>query len=124
MTEELERNGILRLELDAKDSLAADNKAFTIVSAPRPAKVLYVSSGNNEAMLLALHTEECLRYGEVTTVEPAYLNDKDYQTKSMEGFWDLLIYDQCVPKQLPTANTLFSGTLPPGGAWQASTPAR
>ena len=119
VTEELERNGILRLELDAKDSLAADNKAFTIVSAPRPAKVLYVSSGNNEAMLLALHTEECLRYGEVTTVEPAYLNDKDYQTKSMEGFWDLVIYDQCVPKQLPTANTLFIGTLPPGGAWQA-----
>jgi hypothetical protein len=118
LSEELERNGVLRLEISVKDSLAADDRAYTIVSAPRPAKILYVTSGNDEAMQLALHTEECRRYGEVTTVEPKYLDDMDYLKKSADGFWDLVIYDKCAPKQMPACNTLFIGSKPPGDAWK------
>jgi hypothetical protein len=118
LTEDLERNGILRLEINAKDALAVDNKAYTIVSAPRPAKVLYVTAGNDEAMQLALNTEECRKFGEVASVEPKYLDDKDYQAKSAEGSWDLIIYDHCVPKQMPACNTLFINRVPPGGAWK------
>ncbi len=120
LSDDLERNGVLRLEINAKDSLAADNRAYTIVSAPRPAKILYVTTGNDEAMQLALNTEECRRYGEVAMVEPKYLEDKDYQTKSTDGFWDLIIYDKCAPKQMPACNTLFIGAKPPGDAWKAA----
>jgi hypothetical protein len=119
LTEDLEKNGILRLEINSKDSLLVDNQAFTVVSAPRPAKVLYVTAGNDEATQLALHTEECRKYGEVTMVEPKYLADKDYEKKSSEGFWDLIIYDQCAPAQSPACNTLFIGARPPGDAWKA-----
>ena len=119
LSDELERNGVLRLEIAAQDSLAADDRAYTIVSAPRPAKVLYVTSGQDEAMQLALHTEECRRYGEVAMVEPKYLEDMDYLKKSADGFWDLVIYDKCAPKQMPSCNTLFIGAIPPGGEWKA-----
>ncbi|MEX2026262.1 MAG: hypothetical protein WEH44_03160, partial [Pirellulaceae bacterium] len=118
--EDLEQNGILRLEINAKDSLAADDRAYTIVSAPRPAKILYVTSGDDEAVQLALHTEECRRFGEVATVEPKYLDDMDYQKKSADGFWDLIIYDKCAPKLMPACNTLFMGARPPGDAWKAA----
>ncbi|HUE69287.1 MAG TPA: VWA domain-containing protein [Pirellulaceae bacterium] len=120
LSEDLERNGVLRLEINAQDSLPADDRAYTIVSAPRPAKILYVTSGNDEAMQLALHTEECRRYGEVVTVEPKYLGDMDYQKKSADGFWDLVIYDKCAPQQMPACNTLFMGSKPPGDAWKAA----
>jgi hypothetical protein len=118
LTEDLERNGILRLEINSKDALEVDNKAYAIVSAPRPAKVLYVTAGNDQAMLLVLNTQECRKYGDVATVEPKYLEDKDYLTKAAEGYWDLIIYDQCAPKQLPACNTLFISAMPPGGSWK------
>ena len=118
LTEDIERNGVLRLEINSKDHLAVDNKAYTIVSAPRPAKVLYVTAGNDEAMQLALNTDECRKFGDVAMVEPKYLEDKDYQTKSADGVWDLIIYDQCVPKQMPACNTLFINAIPPGGTWK------
>jgi VWA domain-containing protein/aerotolerance regulator-like protein len=118
LTEELEKNGILRLEINSKDALAVDNKAYAIVSAPRPAKVLYVTVGNDEAMQLALNTQECRKFGEVATVEPKYLDDKDYQTKAAEGHWDLIIYDHCAPQQMPACNTLFINRVPPGDAWK------
>lgn len=120
LTEELEKNGILRLAIDAKDSLAVDNQAYTIVSSPRPAKVLYVTTGTDEAMQLALNTEECRKFGQVAMVEPKYLDDKDYQAKSADGFWDLVIFDRCAPKQMPNCNTLFIGSKPPGDAWKAA----
>ncbi len=118
LSDELERNGVLRLEINAKDSLAADDRAYTIVSAPRPAKVLYVTGGEDEAMQLALNTEECRRYGEVTMVEPKYLADMDYLKKSADGSWDLIIYDKCAPKEMPACNTLFIGAKPPGDDWK------
>lgn len=118
LTEDLERNGLLRLEINSKDALVVDNTAYSIVSAPRPAKVLYVTAGNDEAMQLALNTGECRKFGEVATVEPKYLDDKDYQTKSSEGHWDLIIYEQCAPKQMPACNTLFINAAPPSGLWK------
>jgi hypothetical protein len=56
---------------------------------------------------------------EVTLVEPNYLETKGYQDEVVAGKYDLLIYDQCAPKQMPTANTLFIGRLPPEGDWKA-----
>src|SRR5439155_17697328 len=50
-------SGILKLQIDAKDHLEADNAAFAVVNVPRPAKVLVVTPGT-DALLLALKTEE------------------------------------------------------------------
>ena len=38
-------SGVLKLQLNAKDQLAADNAAYAVVNMPRPAKVLVVTHG-------------------------------------------------------------------------------
>jgi hypothetical protein len=106
-------SGILKLQIDAKDQLAADNTAFAVVNLPRPAKVLVVSPGT-EALALALQTTEAQKIANISTAEPALLETKAYADQAAEGAYDLIVYDQCVPKTLPACNTLFIGRLPPG----------
>ncbi len=125
-TAELEKDGILRLEIkpvssDVEDYLLADNKAYAVVSAPHPAKVLLVTPGN-DALMLALSTSEAQKVATVTIVEPAKLLDKAIQKQLAEGAFDLVIYDQCAPaaeKDMPACNTLFIGRIPPVPGWSA-----
>lgn len=125
-TAELEKDGILRLEIkplstDVEDYLTADNKAYAVVSAPRPAKVLLATPGN-DALMLALSTTEAQKVAALTIIEPARLADKEMQKQLQEGAFDLVIYDQCAPKEakeMPACNTLFIGRIPPGLGWSA-----
>ena len=126
-TAELEKDGILRLEIkplgnDVEDFLKEDNKAYAVVSAPHPAKVLLATPGN-DALMLALSTSESQKVATLTIVEPAKLADKDLQKQLLEGAFDLVIYDQCAPtveKDMPACNTLFIGRVPPVPGWSAS----
>lgn len=106
-------SGILKLQVNAKDHLAADNTAYAVVNLPRPAKVLVISPGT-EALALALQTTEALKIANITTAEPKLLETKSYADQAAEGAYDLIIFDQCAPKTLPACNTLFIGRLPPG----------
>lgn len=125
-TAELEKDGILRLEIkplgtDVEDYLPADNKAYAVVSAPRPAKVLLATPGN-DALMLALSTSESQKIATLSIVEPAKLADKDIQKQLQEGAYDMVIYDQCAPaaeKEMPACNTLFIGRIPPVAGWSA-----
>ncbi|MFN0019046.1 MAG: vWA domain-containing protein [Pirellulaceae bacterium] len=125
-TAELEKDGILRLEIkpaspDVEDHLPTDNKAFAVVSAPHPAKVLLVTPGN-DALMLALSTSEAQKVATVSIIEPAKLTDKDIQKQLQEGAFDMVIYDQCAPaaeKDMPACNTLFIGRVPPVPGWSA-----
>ena len=49
-----------------------------------------------------------------TVAKPEVLDTKEYQQKAAAGYYALVIYDRCQPKQMPQANTLFIGALPPG----------
>jgi len=106
-------SGILKLQIDAKDNLVLDNTAFAVVNVPRPAKVLVVTPGT-DALLLALKTDEAQKIANVSIAEPKLLETKAYQDQAAEGAYDLIIYDQCVPKTMPACNTLFIGAIPPG----------
>ncbi len=110
--------GLLRLEIDAQDQLPVDNRAYAVIQYSRRAKVLLVTPGNYN-LRLALTTEEAEKITEVSVAEPAHLQTKEYKDQSVDGTYDLIIYDQCSPEQMPQANTLFIGKLPPGDAWQA-----
>jgi hypothetical protein len=114
-------SGILKLQIDAKDNLAVDNTAFAVVNMPRPAKVLVVTPGT-EALLLALKTDEAQKIANVSIAEPKLLDTKAHQDQAAEGAFDLIIYDQCVPKAMPACNTLFIGAVPPGEATAAAAP--
>jgi hypothetical protein len=113
-------SGVLRLEINAKDDLAADNKAYAVVNMPRPAKVLVVTPGT-DALLFALRTDEAEKVADITIAEPTLLETKAHQDQAAEGAFDLIIYDQCAPKVMPACNTLFIGSLP---TWEIDLPAR
>jgi hypothetical protein len=110
--QELE-SGILRLQIDAKDHLAADNTAHAVVNLPRPAKVLVLTPGT-ESLELALRTTEAQKIADISIAEPKLLESKSYADQAAEGAYDLIIYDQCAPKIMPACNTLFIGRVPPG----------
>lgn len=112
-------SGVLKLQIDSKDQLAADNTAFAVVNMPRPAKVLVVTPGT-DALLLALKTDEAQKIANISIAEPKLLDSKAYQDQSAEGAYDLIIYDQCVPKVMPACNTLFIGRVPPAEASASS----
>lgn len=112
---EIER-ATLQLVLDRRDHLAADNQAYAAVDPGRRARVLLVTTGNT-AFQFALDTEEARELAELTVVAPAELDAKKHQDQALAAHWDLIIYDRCVPRLMPQANTLFIGRVPPAAGW-------
>jgi hypothetical protein len=115
-------SGILKLQIAEKDNLLADNAAWAVVNLPRPAKVLLITPGN-DALELALATDEAKKIADVSTAEPKLLESKAYEDQAAEGAYDLIIYDQCSPKTMPACNTLFIGRVPPAEKTAAAAPA-
>jgi hypothetical protein len=110
--------GILKAVLQYEDALALDNVAYTAINRPRLARVLVVSAGN-EALRTALETAQVQTIADVAFVEPRTLADASHISQAAAGAYDVIMYDRCQPTQLPQANTLFLGALPPGDVWKA-----
>ncbi len=107
--------GRLRLEISVDDDLKIDNVAHAAINRPRQPRVLLITPGN-DALKLALMTYEEI---ELFEVEPDQLENKeDYLDPASAGVYDLIIYDQCAPKQMPQSNTLFIGSRPPLKNWK------
>ncbi len=109
-------DGALKLEIKHTDDLPLDNVAYAAMNAPRRARVLVVTP-RNDALSLALRTDEMAKLAEVSFVEPAILETQAYADEAAAAAYDLVVYDQCVPKQMPQANTLLIGNVPPIPAW-------
>lgn len=116
IVEEMEK-GVLRLKANLNDDLALDNTAWTTINPPTRSKVLLVTPGN-EPLALALSTERVHELADVSEHSPDYLTRQEYQKQAATGGYDLVIFDRCRPEQLPQADTLFIGRLPPGEAWK------
>jgi hypothetical protein len=82
-------------------------------------RVLMVTPGNT-AIELALGTARAKRLATIDFVRPATLESAEYRREAASGVYDLVVYDQCAPAQLPRANTFFVGRLPPTEAWGRS----
>ncbi|TWT99423.1 hypothetical protein Pla108_03600 [Botrimarina colliarenosi] len=101
----------------ANDRLEVDDVAFAAINDNKASRVLLVTSGNI-AVEQALTTGRVDRLGEVTIEPPAFLDSQDYETRAAAATYDLVIFDRCVPKEAPRANTAYIGVLPPGEAWR------
>ena len=112
-------SGVLKLTHDIEDPLSIDNTAWAVVNVPRRSRLLFVSSGN-VGMQRALKTDKAVELADIQFAVPADLEKKEYQQKAATGFYDLIIYDNCQPEQMPNANTLFIGKLPPIDRWVQS----
>lgn len=111
-------SGVLKLRTLSGGALRADDEAWAAIDPPTRSRVLLVTPGN-EALELALHTESALELADLETARPEVLDTQEYQQKAAAGYYALVIYDQCQPEQLPQADTLFIGRLPPGSSWTA-----
>lgn len=102
------------------DSLALDNVAYAVLDPQKQARILLITPGNN-ALELALTTERTRRYGKVEKLSPEAMAAPDFQQQMQSELYDLVIFDQCAPEkpeQMPAANTLFIGRVPPLAGWQ------
>jgi hypothetical protein len=109
----------LRVRSGADDHLSVDDRAWTVVSPPRPIRVLLVTLGN-EPLELALTTDALKEIAEVTVQAPKFRKDTQYAENAVGGDYDLVIYDRWAPEAMPRANTLFIGKVPPQPAQGAA----
>jgi hypothetical protein len=112
------QSGKLALRAKTEDDLTVDDEAWVAVNQPRRARVLLLSPGNRH-LENALKTKAALDLAQVTTEPPAYLDGDKYRQQTAAGEFDLILYDRCQPKEVPRANTLFMGAIPPWGEWSA-----
>jgi hypothetical protein len=110
------QTGVLELRIGRKDALEQDNRAWAVINQPRPAKVLFVTAGN-EPWQQALSTEAAAKLAEVRLAKPADLKTPAHKQLAASGAFDLIIYDNCQPEEMPRANTLFLGQTPPVDGW-------
>jgi len=112
--------GDLRAQLDFprgfQDKLRLDNRAYAVLEDRRDARVLLVTPGNR-TLESALSTEQAARLAKVEKIAPQDLEKPDYEAQSQSDAYDLIIFDQCEPKTMPLANTLFVGRRPPMKEW-------
>jgi hypothetical protein len=106
----------LELQITPGGDLPQDDHAWATVSPPRHGKVLLVTPGN-DALEFALGTPRATELADVTVTAPAVLTTAEHKRLVASGAYDLIIYDQCQPTEMPQANTLFIGRLPPSAAW-------
>src|SRR5262245_8081252 len=99
------------------DALAQDDTGFAALNDAKPGKVLVITPGN-VALTTALKTQRAGRLGEIQIQAPNYLETDEYKKAVDSGAYNLVIFDQAVPKSIPRANTLFIGRLPPGPIWR------
>ena len=110
-------SGTLELRLAAEDDLAVDNRAWSVVHAPRRSRVLVVTPGN-EPLLTALHTARTAEIADIMQRGPDFLTTPQYRQSAATGAWDLVLYDRCQPEEPPQANAVYIGRLPPGQTWR------
>jgi hypothetical protein len=117
--------GTLQAELeppaDYPDRLTIDNTAYAVLDTRRHARVLLVTPGDN-ALEIALETERAKRLAKVDKLGPSELDTPGYNRRVASENYDLIIYDQCAPREMPPANTLFVGRRPPLEAWTKDQP--
>lgn len=111
--------GVLKLRITAGGALEVDDEAWSAIEPPTRGRVLLVTPGN-DAVELALGTESAAQLAAIEVAEPDVLETEQYQRRAADGYYALVIYDQCRPREMPQANTLFIGRLPPAGGWSAA----
>jgi hypothetical protein len=111
-------NGVLRLSISPGDLLSVDNVAWAVINPPRRTRVMLITPGD-PPLSRALKLPAAQQWADVVEKSPADLETAIYERQASSSAFDLIIYDRCAPKQMPQANTLFIGRLPPVAGWNA-----
>ena len=109
----------LEVRLDIQDDLPLDNRAFTLIGAPRKAQILAVTAGNRY-LVDTLRTPLAAARADVIVASPDDYKTEAFKRDVAAGRFDLVIYDRFRPETPPEANALYFGSLPPGPAYATS----
>ena len=109
----------LEVQIDTKDALAVDNRAFTVFGNPRKAQVLLVTAGNRY-LTDTLKTPTATQLADVETIAPEQFKAPETARRVASGRYDLLIFDHIRPDAPPEANALYFGVMPPGKAYDTT----
>ena len=110
-------SGVLHLVIEISDDLAIDDSAYAVFNTRKQSRILVLTPGN-DALELALETEELSQYARVRVEDVAFLETETYRNLTEATAVDLVIYDRCTPAKMPMANTLFWGSMPPMETWK------
>ncbi len=109
-------SGVLHAHAATGDPFPLDDEGWIAVNRPRRARVLLITPGNPD-LQRSLSTSAVQEIAELAVENPASLENEGFQQKLGTGQFDLVIFDRCQPKQMPQANTLFIGRVPPVAGW-------
>lgn len=109
--------GVLKIQIVTPDALPIDNSAYAVFNTRKKSRVLFVTSGN-PTIELTLKTEEMEKCLDLKVISPGDLEKDVYKVDAKSGLYDLVMFDNCQPKEMPLANTLFLGVLPPLPDWK------
>ena len=109
-------NGILRLRITEPDDFVVDDVAFAAINPGNKAEVLLVTDGN-EALETVLGTGESAELAQVRVTSGDTLSQESYLQAAAAGVYDLIVFDNCVPQEMPNTNTIFLGDVPAGARW-------
>ena len=107
----------LETPADFVDGLRLDDTAYAVLNSDRVGRVLLVTPGNTP-LELALATQRVARMAIVEKQRPEWLESPEYRQLTESNIYDLVIFDQCVPPQMPLGNTLTIGRIPPLPSWR------
>ena len=105
--------------IDVDDDLPLDNRAYTLIAAPRKAQILAVTAGNRY-LVDTLRTPLAATRADVVVINPDEYKADATKQDVAAGKYDLVIFDRFTPTEPPLANTLYFGALPPGPAYATS----
>jgi hypothetical protein len=114
---DLDKATPIRMVIDDEDIYMQDNSAYCILNPPRVANVLVVSD-YNKYLELVTQTDRIQKIAKVQYEDREYLKDKKYVERATLGFYDLIVFDQCSPAQMPICNTVFWGAMPRSEDWR------
>jgi hypothetical protein len=107
---ELDREGVLEVRLSRRDALAADNRAWAVVPAPKSISLLVVSPGN---VFLKLAIDSLpLRESKWMTPSEYEQAPSDELIAEGRSRYDVVVFDAHSTDRLPTGNYLFLGSVP------------
>lgn len=109
----------LRLVIEDEDVLMLDNEAFAVLNPASKPNVLIVSD-YTPYFRYALSTDAIKKRTNVEFRGSEYLQDKEFLQRSLNGFYDLVIFDSAIPETMPQCNTTIWNEVPPGGLWRRS----
>lgn len=106
--------GIVRVEIDAEDGLAEDNRAWAALSAPDPVKVLLVGRRDRwDGIELVLSTSARLSYEHISLAEYSERVKADQREEAIERLGaDVVIFDGQAPAGAPLIPAVYVGCLP------------